>query len=138
MAGWKQFPGLEGAIYYYWGFPKNAVNDWLVTEYKKKNNGTPPDFFVAGGMAAALAVVAAVKKAKSTDSEKLIAAMEGMKYEGLTGTQEIRKSDHQVIKNYYLLKGKAKSKMRSKDDYADIISFGKSFLAPDKTMCKMA
>jgi branched-chain amino acid transport system substrate-binding protein len=22
MAGWKQFPGLEGAIYYYWGFPQ--------------------------------------------------------------------------------------------------------------------
>ena len=39
MAGWKQFPGLEGAIYYYWGFPKNPVNDWLVSEYKKKNNG---------------------------------------------------------------------------------------------------
>ena len=54
MAGWKQFPGLEGAIYYYWGFPKNPVNDWLVTEYKKKNNGTPPDFFVAGGMAAGI------------------------------------------------------------------------------------
>ena len=35
MAGWKQFPGLEGAIYYYWGFPKNPVNDWLVAEYKK-------------------------------------------------------------------------------------------------------
>ena len=62
MAGWKQFPGLEGAIYYYWAFPKNAVNDWLVTEYKKKNNGVPPDFFVAGGMSAALAVVEAVKK----------------------------------------------------------------------------
>ena len=70
MAGWKQFPGLEGAIYYYWGFPKNPVNDWLVTEYKKKNNGVPPDFFVAGGMSAAIALVEGVKKAKSTDSEK--------------------------------------------------------------------
>ncbi len=60
MAGWKQFPGLEGAIYYYWGFPKNPVNDWLVTEYKKKNNGAPPAFFVAGGMAAAMAAVEAV------------------------------------------------------------------------------
>ena len=32
-----------------------------------------------------------------------------MKYDGLTGTEEIRKADHQVIKDYYLLKGKAKS-----------------------------
>ena len=57
--GWKQFPGLEGAIYYYWGFPKNAMNDWLVAEYKKRFNGAPPDFFIAGGLAAAHAVVAA-------------------------------------------------------------------------------
>ena len=101
MAGWKQFPGLEGAIYYYWGFPKNPVNDWLVTEYKKKNNGTPPDFFVAGGMAAALAIVAAVKKAKSTDTEKLIAAMEGMSFETPKGTMTFRKEDHQALQVMY-------------------------------------
>ena len=36
MAGWKQFPGLEGAIYYYWGFPKNPVNDWLVDRIQEE------------------------------------------------------------------------------------------------------
>ena len=89
MAGWKQFPGLEGAIYYYWGFPKNPVNDWLVAEYKKKNNGAPPDFFVAGGMSAAMAIVEAVKKAKSTDTEKLIAAMEGMSFDDAQGHDDL-------------------------------------------------
>ncbi|MFX5562751.1 hypothetical protein ABTD73_20070, partial [Acinetobacter baumannii] len=67
----------------------------------------------------------------------VIAAMEGMKYEGLTGTEEIRKGDHQVIKNYYLLKGKAKAKMANKNDYADIVSSGKSFLPLEKTQCKL-
>jgi branched-chain amino acid transport system substrate-binding protein len=28
--------------------------------------------------------------------------------------------------------------MRNKNDYADIVSFGKSFLPLDKTMCKLA
>jgi len=101
MAGWKQFPGLEGAIYYYWGFPKNPVNDWLVTEYKKKNNGAPPDFFVAGGMSAALAVVEAIKKAKSTDTEKLIAAMEGMTFDTPKGKMTFRKEDHQAMQVMY-------------------------------------
>ena len=101
MAGWKQFPGLEGAIYYYWGFPKNPVNDWLVTEYKKKNNGAPPDFFVAGGMSAALAVVEAIKKAKSTDTEKLIAAMEGMTFDTPKGKMTFRKEDHQAMQAMY-------------------------------------
>lgn len=101
MAGWKQFPGLEGAIYYYWGFPKNPVNDWLVAEYKKKNNGAPPDFFVAGGMSAALAVVEAIKKAKSTDTEKLIAAMEGMSFDTPKGKMTFRKEDHQAMQVMY-------------------------------------
>ena len=101
MAGWKQFPGLEGAIYYYWGFPKNPVNDWLVSEYKKKNNGAPPDFFVAGGMAAGMAVVAAITKAGGTDTEKLIAAMEGMSFDTPKGKMTFRKEDHQALQAMY-------------------------------------
>ena len=42
-----------------------------------------------------------------------------------------------MIKNYYLLKGKPKAKMRNKNDYIDIVSSGKSFLSLDKTMCKL-
>ena len=29
MNAWKQFAGTEGGIYYYYDFPKNAMNDWL-------------------------------------------------------------------------------------------------------------
>ena len=71
------------------------------------------------------------------EQKAVIAALEGMKYQGLTGEEEVRKADHQVLKNYYLLKGKAKSKMANKNDYADIVSSGKSFLALDKTQCKL-
>jgi branched-chain amino acid transport system substrate-binding protein len=119
MAGWKQFPGLEGAIYYYWGFPKNAVNDWLVSEYKKKNNGTPPDFFVAGGMSAALAAVEAVKKAGGTDTEKLIAAMEGMSFETPKGTMTFRKEDHQALQAMYQWRMKANAP--DKTDLLDLV-----------------
>ena len=30
---------MEGATYYYYGFPKNPVNDWLVAEHQKRYNG---------------------------------------------------------------------------------------------------
>lgn len=52
MKSWKAFAGVEGAIYYYHGFPKNKTTDWLVAEHKKRFAGAPPDFFTAGGMAA--------------------------------------------------------------------------------------
>jgi branched-chain amino acid transport system substrate-binding protein len=101
MKGWKDFAGVEGAIYYYYGFPKNKVNDWMVAEYRKRYGGTPPDFFVAGGMAAGIAVVEAIKKAGGTDTEKLIAAMEGMSFETPKGTMTFRKEDHQALQDMY-------------------------------------
>ena len=75
---------------------------------------------------------------RRTNQEVVIAALEGLKYQGLTGEEEVRKADHQVLKNYYLLKGKAKSKMKNKDDYVDVLSSGKSFLPIDQTGCKRA
>ncbi|HEX2648877.1 MAG TPA: substrate-binding domain-containing protein [Burkholderiales bacterium] len=101
MKGWKDLAGAEGAIYYYYGFPKNKMNDWLVSEHKKRFNGTPPDFFTAGGMAAAVAAVEAIKKAGGTDTEKLIAAMEGMSFETPKGTMTFRKEDHQAMQSMY-------------------------------------
>jgi branched-chain amino acid transport system substrate-binding protein len=101
MKGWKDLAGAEGAIYYYYGFPKNKVNDWLVAEHKKRFSGTVPDFFTAGGMAAAISVVEGIKKAGGTDTEKLIAAMEGMSFETPKGTMTFRKEDHQAMQNMY-------------------------------------
>ena len=101
MKGWKDLAGMEGAIYYYYGFPKNKTNDWMVTEYRKRYGGTPPDFFVAGGMAAGIAAVEAIRKAGGTDTEKLIAAMEGMSFESPKGTMTFRKEDHQAMQTMY-------------------------------------
>jgi branched-chain amino acid transport system substrate-binding protein len=112
MKQFRQYPGIEGAIYYYYGFPKNPMNDWLVAEHKKRFN-TPPDFFTAGGMAAASAAVGAIKKAGGTDSEKLIAAMEGMEFDTPKGKMMLRKEDHQAMQPMYDFKIKA----NGKDEY---------------------
>ena len=78
------------------------------------------------------------QRRKDSEHKAVVAALEGMKYQGLTGEEEVRKADHQVLKSYYLLKGKAKSKMKNKDDYVDVVSSGKSFLPVDQTGCKLA
>src|SRR3954449_6140699 len=103
LAAYKAFPGMEGATYYYYDIPKNPVNDWLVAEHKKRFN-EPPDFFTCGGFAAAMATVAAVEKAKSTDSEKLIAAMEGMEFDTPKGKMIFRNEDHQALQSMYHFK----------------------------------
>jgi branched-chain amino acid transport system substrate-binding protein len=107
MAAYKNFPGMEGATYYYFGIPKNPVNEWLVAEHYRKFK-TPPDFFTAGGMAAGIAVVEALKKTGgNTATEKLISTMEGMSFETPKGKMVFRKEDHQAMQSMYHFKIKA-------------------------------
>jgi branched-chain amino acid transport system substrate-binding protein len=104
MAAYKNFPGMEGATYYYFAIPKNPVNNWLVTEHYKRYK-SPPDFFTAGGMAAGIAVVEALKKTGGdTNTEKLISTMEGMSFESPKGTMTFRKEDHQAMQSMYHFK----------------------------------
>ena len=103
LAAYKAFPGLEGASYYFYENPKNEVNDWLVKTHQERF-GTPPDFFTAGGMAAGMAVVEAIKKAGGTDTEDLIAAMEGMEWDTPKGKMKFRAEDHQALQSMYHFK----------------------------------
>ena len=101
MVAYKQFEGMEGALYYYFGIPKNPVNQWLVANHYTKFKA-PPDFFTAGGMSAAIAVVEALKKTKGdTNTDKLIATMEGMSFETPKGTMTFRKEDHQAMQDMF-------------------------------------
>lgn len=101
MVAYNQFPGMEGASYYYFGFSKNPVNLWLVTNHYSRFK-SPPDFFTAGGFSAAMAIVSALKKTNGeTDTNKLIAAMEGMSFETPKGTMTFRKEDHQAMQSMY-------------------------------------
>ena len=107
MVAYKQFPGMEGATYYYFGIPKNPVNEWLVANHYTKFK-TPPDFFTAGGMSAGIAIVEALKKTGGDGSaEKLIPAMEGMSFQSPKGRMTFRKEDHQAMQSMYHFKVKA-------------------------------
>jgi branched-chain amino acid transport system substrate-binding protein len=109
MKTWKSYAGTQGAIYYYYDFPKNKMNDWLVSEHMKRFKA-PPDMFTAGGMAAAGAVVAALQKAGSGDGEKLVAAMEGMSFDTPKGLMTFRKEDHQALQPMYHFRIKKEQK----------------------------
>ncbi|HSI55504.1 MAG TPA: substrate-binding domain-containing protein [Ramlibacter sp.] len=101
MVPYNNFPGMEGASYYYFGFSKNQANLWLVTNHYTKFK-SPPDFFTAGGFSAAMAVVAALKKTNGdTGTEKLITSMEGMTFDTPKGSMTFRKEDHQAMQSMY-------------------------------------
>jgi branched-chain amino acid transport system substrate-binding protein len=104
MAAYKNFPGMEGATYYYFGIPKNPVNEALVASHYKQFK-SPPDFFTAGGFSAAMAIVTALKKTGGDPSAaKLIPAMEGMSFDTPKGKMTFRKEDHQAMQSMYHFK----------------------------------
>lgn len=104
LALYKSLPGMEGSIYYYYGIPKNPVNNWLVTEHYRQYKN-PPDFFTVAGMTAGIALVEALKKTNGdTKTEKLIAALEGLSFDTPKGKTIIRKEDHQALINMYHFK----------------------------------
>jgi len=101
LVAYKQFPGMEGAAYYYFGMPKNPVNDALVSMHYTQFK-SPPDFFTAGGFSAAMALVTAPKKTNGdTNTNKLIQTMEGMSFETPKGRMTFRKEDHQAMQSMF-------------------------------------
>jgi len=101
MVAYNQFPGMEGATYYYFGFSRNQANLWLVTQHYLKHK-SPPDFFTAGGFSSAMALVTALKATNGdTNTNKLIKTIEGMSFDTPKGMMTFRKEDHQALQSMY-------------------------------------
>lgn len=142
-SGLEQFESLGAdlcdGVYFgaqYWHTADTPLNRDLVKRTADKLK-IVPNYSLAGSYVCTKILLDGIVKAGTVDPKAVVAALEGMKFDGLTGTEEIRQADHQVIKDYYLLKGKAKSKMKNPADFVDVVSAGKSFLPIDKTGCKL-
>ncbi|MCA9962517.1 MAG: ABC transporter substrate-binding protein, partial [Anaerolineales bacterium] len=96
--------GQTSGILYHYTAPSNAINDWLV-EQTQAQFGTFPDLFDADAMNAALLLVNAVEATGGdVSADAMIAAMEGMEFEGPKGTIYIRPEDHVAIQDMYIVK----------------------------------
>ena len=96
--------GTTAGILYHYTAPNNPINDFLVAETQARY-GVSPDLFDADGMNAAIMILETLKKtAGDLTPGTLIAAMEGLEFEGPKGTIYIRPEDHVAIQDMYILK----------------------------------
>jgi len=96
--------GSTSGILYHYSAPQNPANDFLKTEDKARY-GVMPDLFDADGMNAAIMAIEAIKATNGdVTGSVLVAAMEGMTFEGPKGTIYIRPEDHVAIQDMYILK----------------------------------
>ena len=95
--------GTTAGILYHYSAPDNAINDFLYDTLTTRY-GVYPDLFDADAMNAAIMIVEALKATNGdTDGATLVAAMEGMSFEGPKGLIEIRPEDHVAIQDMYIL-----------------------------------
>jgi branched-chain amino acid transport system substrate-binding protein len=102
---WKFYvPGINFLSHYVYNAPRSPVNKWLRAHIK----GHKPDLFVPDGFVTAQMIVRAVQKTGGTDVEKMIRALEGWRFTGPKGAQQIRKADHAMLQPMFQVRLKFK------------------------------
>ncbi|MFT5722094.1 MAG: branched-chain amino acid transport system substrate-binding protein [Motiliproteus sp.] len=143
-AGLDQFkelgPDLIEDVYLgaqYWHQTDTPMNNAFVKRVREVYDMNP-NYPMAADYIGTTMLLDAIKLAGTVEGAAVAKTLEGYTYEGPTGTETVRASDHQVIKDYYLLRGKAASDMQDPDDLAEVVSSGRTFPAEDSGICKMA
>lgn len=120
----------------YWHTVDAPANREFVELFRAEYDRNP-SYAHAGGYISGRLILEGVAASGSTEPTEIMAALEGMEYEGLTGPETIRAEDHQVIKDYYLMVGKAEADMDDEDDMMEIISSGQSAQPIESTGCTL-
>jgi branched-chain amino acid transport system substrate-binding protein len=108
-AGAQAFEGILGGTSYYWGVEKTiATAKTFNDRYRKAYDNKVPSDYGALGYAGVRAVLSAVKAAGTTDTDKVIAAMSGMKYDYYKGPESYRPCDHQAVQSVFIIESKSK------------------------------
>ena len=116
------FEGVVGGTSYYWGIEgttptAKAFND----RYRKANDGKLPSDYGALGYGGVRTVLAAVKQAGTTETEKVVDTLSGLKYDFFKGPQQYRDCDHQSVQSVFIIESKSKD-MANASDVFNVIS----------------
>ena len=91
---------MIGGCSFYWGLEDKFASTKAFNEaFRKMYDGKVPTDYGALGYGGVRTVLEAVKKAGSVDTDKVIAALEALKYDYYKGPQYYRKCDHQSVQS---------------------------------------
>jgi branched-chain amino acid transport system substrate-binding protein len=110
-----------GGMTYFWKIQDKYATSRKFNEAYMKKFGSPVEQDGESGYVATNVLFMAIEKAGTvTDKEKIMKAMEGIKYELTKGPEQVRACDRQRLQSYLLVRGKGD---KAKDwDLADIVA----------------
>ncbi len=121
--GPEAFEGVIGGANYYWGLEDTipaakSFND----AFKAANGGAYPTDYGAYGFTGVYSLLLAMERAGGTDTDKVIAALEQLKYDIAKGPQHYRACDHQSVQSVLVLESKKKAEMKNDADLFKVLA----------------
>lgn len=108
-AGAQAFEGVIGGTSYYWGIEDKVASAKAFNDrFRKMHGGKVPSDYGALGYAGVKTLLMGAKAAGSTDTDKVIAAVEALKYDYYKGPEYYRKCDHQAVQSVLIIESKSK------------------------------
>jgi branched-chain amino acid transport system substrate-binding protein len=111
------------AINYYWGLEtqsKSAAE--FNAAFRAANGGAIPTDYGAYGYSGVASLLLAMQAAGGTDTDKVVDALEKLKYDLTKGQQHYRKCDHQSVQSVLVLESKKKAAMANDNDMFAIVA----------------
>jgi branched-chain amino acid transport system substrate-binding protein len=128
-AGVQAFDGVVGGTSYYWGIEdKVASAKEFNDRFRKMHGGAVPSDYGAMGYAGVKTLLVAAKAAGSTEPDKVIPALEALKYDYYKGPQYYRKCDHQSVQSVFIIESKTAPAGNERDVFKLVATD-----APDET-----
>jgi branched-chain amino acid transport system substrate-binding protein len=119
--GAEIFDGMVGGSSYYWALESRIPSAKVFNDlFRAAYGGAYPSDYGALGYAGVRSVLQAVKNAGSIDTNKVIEAMENLKYDWYKGPQFYRGCDHQAVQSVLIVESKSKN-MRNKYDVFNVL-----------------
>jgi branched-chain amino acid transport system substrate-binding protein len=117
------FEGVVGGANYYWGLEtqsKSAAE--FNAAFRAANGGAIPTDYGAYGYSGVASLLLAMQAAGGTDTDKVVDALEKLKYDLTKGQQHYRKCDHQSVQSVLVLESKKKAAMANDNDMFAIVA----------------
>ncbi|MBB5054663.1 ABC transporter substrate-binding protein [Afipia massiliensis] len=108
-AGAQAFEGVIGGTSYYWGIEDKVASAKAFNDrFRKMHGGKVPSDYGALGYAGVKTLLMGAKAAGTTDTDKVIEAVEALKYDYYKGPEYYRKCDHQAVQSVLIIESKSK------------------------------
>ena len=108
-AGAQAFEGVIGGTSYYWGIEDKVASAKAFNDrFRKMHDGKLPSDYGALGYAGVKTLLMGAKNAGSLDADKVVEAVEALKYDYYKGPEYYRKCDHQAVQSVLIIETKSK------------------------------